>query len=148
MSAEAKAETGSLAEVEQALLTGSADFKLEDATEVARAIVGKILEAESESEVWADVGTIGARDVIDRPLTILGVRWNKSGYDEGLPVYAIMDCVDPDSGETLTVTCGAAKIMARLLQLQRLGLPFPKRVKVIESAKSAQGFTVLDLARA
>ncbi len=128
------------------------DVEVLDADVASAEIVARILSATSEDEVAAvaEKGTTRAEDVVGLPLVIQAVRFGKSGFENGPAVYALMECVEPQTGERLTVTCGSRNVMAALLKLKQLdALPtkVPWTIKVADKA-SAGGYYPMWLVKA
>lgn len=137
--------------VEAALTAGAELPELEpqDAAAAGMEIAARILRAESVDEVFEQGGATPALEVIDVPLIVNGLRWNRSDYEgEGAKVYALIDATRADSGEELTITCGSRNVMAQLYRLDQLGaLNTP--VKIVRAEReTARGFRPMWLARA
>ena len=144
-------ELETLPAVEAALKTGAElpEMEPQDATEAARAIVARILDAPDVDAVFDQGKATSAVDVLDVPLLILNIRWQRSEYEgEGSTVYALIDAERADNGDELTITCGSRNVMAQLYRLAQLGaLGTP--VKIVRSEKAtARGFKPMWLARA
>lgn len=65
---------------------------------VPERIAEQILEASTAEDVFdaAESGLEGAASVINMPLRLLSIAYNKSGYDGPLPVYTVVTSVDGD----------------------------------------------------
>lgn len=112
-------------------------------------IVMRTLAAKTVEEALADDEAVHAREVLNRPLMVLGCRFLRSDFatDEGLPAYAVMECVTPQ-GESLAVTCGAARVMAALVKIIMLD-GFPVAVRLVESERTtAKGYRVIKMVSA
>jgi hypothetical protein len=136
--------------IELAIL-GEGDYKVpvEDANQTAREIVYRILDAKDEAELFEQGGATSARDLLNVPLIIKGVRWQSSKYsEEGPTVYALVSAERLDLAEDVLITCGSRNVMAQLFQAGKLGL-FPLTVpkKIIENETSG-GFGALWLVNA
>ena len=135
--------------VERALLHGEAlpDI-IEDPEEVRRAIMLRILEGETADEILNQGGLTGWQEYLDVPVTVTGVRFNRSGFEPdegGLPLYAVADLVLP-TGEMVSVSCGGGNVMAQLLAFYKHGL-FPQDVKLVKGSETGAGFKPLWLVR-
>jgi|SRR5579859_4809182 len=86
----------------------------EDPEAAARAIVERILGAETIEEAYGVDEVTHCRDILGVPIVILSARWQRSGFEEGAGIYAIIDGVTKD-GQKLTVSCGARTVMAQLV---------------------------------
>ena len=110
-------------QVEAALRGDLSEIKvaIQDPREVQLDIIKRILESPDAEAVFQGQQARGGKEVLGRPFTLRGVRWLKSSFDEGLPVFAILDASFLDDGEQLAVTTGSTNIMAQAYQLHRLG---------------------------
>lgn len=130
-------------DLERVLFKGDT-LEAPDATEQASGIVRRIMDAKTAEDVLGESTVTHARDILDTPLQVLTVHWNKSTLAEGLPIYAVLDCVD-DDGAPVTVTCGGVRVMAQVARLAELGA-LPARVRILESERpTAAGFRPLRL---
>lgn len=118
--------------VETALVDGTELPLDETSDDVARAIVLSILAAPDVESVFATFEAEGVKEYLDRPLEIRSVKWNRSSFEEGPPVFAVLDTVVLDSGEAKTLTCGGRSIMAALFAFGKMGA-YPIAMKIIES---------------
>lgn len=115
-----------------------------DPEAMSRAIMERILAADSFESVFAPQHIAAWRDVLlDVPVVVTDVRFNRSTYEQGSPVYAICDVVDPN-GETRTVHCGGANVLAQLVTGLRYGwlVKEGRPVKLVKKETSA-GFDAL-----
>lgn len=94
---------------------------MDDPEDISRAITDRILQATTADEILAPQGLISARDLLDVPIALTGVRWQASTYEEGAPVYAILEAKVLQSGDRVSVSCGARSVLAQAFQLQRRG---------------------------
>lgn len=94
--------------------------------QVAIDIIARILNATDAAGVLEGGGATHARDYLDEPFTLTGVRFNKSSFDGAGPqFYAVLEGASAD-GERLTITCGARNVIAQAWKLSDLGaLPIP-----------------------
>lgn len=106
-------------------------------------IIAKILQATDAASVLGREDVTHARDFIDRPFTLTGVRFNKSDYDGAGPAfYALLEGADAD-GVKVLITCGAKNVIAQAWKLADLGA-LPIVVVLKQSAKpTAAGFHVM-----
>ncbi len=115
-----------------------------DPEAMSRAIMERILAAESFEDVFTQQSLTPWRSMLDVPVVVRGVHFNRSTIEgEGAPVYAVVDLVDPN-GEAQTVTCGGRNVLAQLVKgLQEGWLVDERRpVKLIEN-KTAAGYGAL-----
>lgn len=129
------------------LLLGDELPEAVDPEEAARDIMRRILEAPDLDSVFDQAGTISAEDVIGKPLRIRGFKAMKSAYEEGANVYFLIDAVDGDTGEVLTINCGARNVMAQLYRAGQLD-GFPLDAAIVKARKAtAAGYYPLWLER-
>ncbi len=134
-------------EIEQALVEGIALPQTDDPAFVSRAIVERILATKDVAEVFASFETTAAQDVLGVGLEVRGIRWQRSSFNEGPPIYAVLDAIRLDTGETTMITCSGRSVMAALFQLARLG-SLPIKLKIMQAPNpTADGFRPLRLAR-
>lgn len=105
-----------------------------DPAQVQLAIVERILSSQTVEEVFAESDVYHAQDLVDQPLIVNGVRFNRSDFDGVLAGYALMECADPDGGPDFLVSCGAVSVMAQLYRLGQLGA-FPMPLFIQRAAK-------------
>lgn len=120
-------------------------LKVEDDPEAARrAIMQRILDAETPEDVLRDDEVIHAREMIGEPFIAVNVRFLNSDFEDGPGVYAIIEAAS-DDGEALLISCGAMKVIGKLYRLATMGA-FPRRVKIIEAGKpTPAGYRPLNL---
>lgn len=130
-------------------ITEGIGFQVEDAGAVGDAIVAKILSSTDVESIFRLGGLEAGKQWIDRPMTVLGVSFNESHFEDGLGVYAVLDAVDPESGESVAIGTSGRQSMAQLWAAHKIGA-FPLDL-VIRQAKnpSKNGFRAqwLELAR-
>jgi len=125
-----------------------ADLKapeIQDPAAVEEEILRGILAAQTPEEALRGGKLTSARDVIGVPLTIRGVRYNRSSFETREAAYAVIDAVDRRTGEVLTIGCGARKVMAQLWVFDQRGW-LPAELIISESAnQTANGYRVMQL---
>lgn len=106
-------------------------------------IIARILNATTPDEILNRSGAIPAREYLNTPFTLTGIKFNDSTYDAiGPDFYAILEGVTPD-GEKLAITCGARSILAAAWKLNDVGA-LPIAVEIKQSAKpTSAGFYVM-----
>jgi hypothetical protein len=111
------------------------------------AIIMDVLSAETVEDVLADSSATPAEDVLDVPLKLNSVQYEKSDYAEGEPYYALLHVTRGDTGRDAVVSCGAQKVIAQALKLAQLSA-LPCEV-VIRKAKKAtrSGYFPLSLSK-
>ena len=80
-----------------------------------RAIIDRVLKAETVDEILAESTTSSAEDVIGIPHTIVSVDYNRSRYEDGAPAYAYVVAKTNDGDVSYTV--GATTAIAQLIKL-------------------------------
>lgn len=128
----------------EAALKGELDevtLKIEDPQVIQHQIIERILASADAEQVLAGRGkALHGREALDRPFTLHGVRWLKSRFKEGLPVFAVLEATMLDDGESVVITSSAGSVMAQAFALHRLG-SFPVDVKLTEAdQETAAGF--------
>lgn len=108
----------------QDIFAGSVAITSEgDSDEMILAMAQRILD--NQDDVDAILGgseVIHAKDILDTPLTIREVTFNKGDFADGAGVYAVVvahTLVNPD--DVVTITCGGTNVCAQLLALQKGG---------------------------
>lgn len=127
-------------------LLGDAEMVgIEDPQQIQQAITKAILDAPDLDSLLAPTTTTPAAEVTGRPLIIRGLRWMKSSFDEGPSVYVIIEAVARDTGELLTVSCGALGVMAKLYRATSQGWALPPVIIHKATKATANGYYPLDL---
>ena len=83
-------------------------------------IIAQVLSADSVDEVLGDTEVIGLQSMMDEPLTVYGLKFQRSDYEQGAPYYAVIDVYRGRSQWRGPVTTGAQTILAQLVRLQQL----------------------------
>lgn len=111
---------------------------VEDPEDIADRITARILAAGSVDEVLRQQTLDKARDWVDVPLEVRGIKFNSSDMEGGIGAYAVMDAVSVKEGTALQVACGARNVLAQLYKLQQLDA-FPVRVVLREAKNQTEG---------
>jgi hypothetical protein len=131
-------------EIEQAvaaIMDGQPLPAIGDPEIVSRAILERILAAETFEEAFRPQQLTGWREYLDQPVQVRDFRLNRSGYENGSPVYAVVDLTVLETGEAVTVTCGGRNVLMQLVRaLQKGWLDRPVR---LTAKKTAEGFEAL-----
>lgn len=124
---------------------------IEDAEAASRAIIDRVLSAETPEDVMeaANAQTTPAKDLIGVPLVLRGVRFMPSSIEgEGPSVFAVLDAVHADDGEAFTITTGARTVLAQVLKLDQLkAYPWGPVQFVEADTPTASGFYPMQLAK-
>jgi hypothetical protein len=132
-------------EAEQALLTGEDLPGETDPEQAAREIVMRLINAGTDEELNASLTAMGAQEVIGVPFVVHAVRWHRSAFEEGNPVFAVIDATLGVDGARVAVTCSSSNVMASLINLVRRDR-LPASVVIHKAEKdTARGFRPLRL---
>ena len=103
-----------LEQVEDVLLHGGeAEFIT---SEDQRAdIVRRILASETLEEAFKEVESVPMKQLDGTLITIHGVKWAKSGYQEGPGVYALLDVTQDGDKHHFVSSMGGSSVMTALL---------------------------------
>lgn len=132
--------TTELATAEQSVeqIMGGALPAIEDGEQAQRAIVERIMLAESIDDVWQDSTTTATRDLVGRPIRVYNARLMRSNIEGTRGVYMLLDVELLDTKERLVVNTGAPNIMAIIFRRMQLdGLPV--ECEVIEVGRAKPG---------
>lgn len=126
----------------------------EDQFEIMAQITAEILTAPDMASLMSEATTLHARDVIGVPMLMHGFEIREGTFESGpFPFYAAITCSRPDAERSRIVTCGAAKVLAKLKRMEELitdentGDEWPQVFWFTEK-QVANGNTVLDIVRA
>jgi hypothetical protein len=118
--------------------------EIQDSAAVEEAILLNILRARTPDEALKGGTLTKASDVLGVPLSIRDVHFNRSTFDSREGAYAVIDAVRRDTGEVLTIGCGARKVMIQVYKFKREEW-LPAELVFTENT-TANGFGVLSLA--
>lgn len=122
----------------QRFLAAADEVAASDPIEAQRQIVERIMQAGDIDALLGESTAVGARDLLDEPLHLLGFRVAKSDFEDGLQYFAVIDAVTIKNGEKIIVTCGATNVLAQLYTAQARGFfPFDARFAEPEKATAA-----------
>lgn len=145
------AETNELLTYEQFIqkLELTHSVQVSDPDAVAKSIVQKILDMDDVDQILSGNigGVVHAEDLLDTPVTVTDVRYNKSDHADGLGFYAICDATKSD-GTEIVFSIGSMNAMAQLFRLQSLDA-LPVTLKIVQSKKqTASGYYPMWLEKA
>ena len=123
-----------------AILDGEAPPMVADPEVVSRAILERIMRAESFDEAFRPQTLTAWKDLEGVPVVVSDFKLNPSGL-EGQSVYAVADVTRVDTGEMLTVTCGGRNVMMQLVKALEMGW-LDKPVAIV-SKQTSEGYSVL-----
>jgi hypothetical protein len=114
-----------------------------DPEESTRAILARILAADTAEQVLATRDVVHAKDILGEPLLIDTIKWQRSDYQQGSSCYVVMSGKRLQDESPVTVTCGGRNVMMQLLKLQHIGA-LPARMRITQAAKqTANGYLPL-----
>lgn len=135
-------DVAQLDELEKILL-GDAELPdvVDDPAEISREIMAQLLAAESDEELEAVGSATGWRELPGVPMELHGFRWRPSSFDEGAPVFFVVNATRLDTGERVVLTTGSGNILAQLCNMARRGtLVGAIRALEIADTQTKQGF--------
>jgi hypothetical protein len=91
-----------------------------DADAASDEIVGRTLQAASVEDVLDTGELTDAESVLGVNLEIWGVKFNESDFQEGSPVYAIIDAFREDTQQRDLIGCGGQRLVAQLVRFHQL----------------------------
>lgn len=97
-------------------------------------IIAQVLTANTLEEILTPAEALHAEAVMDEPLSVFAVKYQRSDYQEGSPFYAVLDVWRHNWEERTIVTVGAQSIIAQLVRLVQLGM-LPTRVRIVKATK-------------
>lgn len=129
-------------------MRGNLVVQVQDPAELARQMMEAIFDAEDVDAILGRNVAIHAQDIVDRPFTLTAVRYMKSRFNEGLPVFAVMDATFLDDGSFGSVTTSARNACAQAAMLWKLdALPCDVAFRRAENP-TADGYFPMWLERA
>jgi hypothetical protein len=121
-----------------AFLFESGEKAEDEMSDAYTSLIEQILNAETPDQILTPVEVSQPRDVVGMPLEIFEVRWQRSEYEVGSPMYASIEAKRIETGDPVVVNCGQKPVMAQLVRLKQLGaLPF--RAYFRETGRNAHG---------
>lgn len=89
--------------------------------DVMARIAAQVLAAETPDDLDTPWSQEGMREFFHVPLRVWSVRWADSEYEEGPPIFIIVEADRMDTGEPIVTTCGAEAVMAQLIKAHMAG---------------------------
>jgi hypothetical protein len=135
-------DVAQLDELERILL-GESELPevVDDPAEISREIMAQLLAAESDEELEAVGSAVGWRELVGVPMELHGFRWRPSSFEEGAPVFFVVNANRLDTGERVVLTTGSGNILAQLCNMARRGtLVGAIRALEIADTPTKQGF--------
>lgn len=107
-----------LEQVEHTLLHGG-DVDIVSSEDVQHDMIQRILSAESLDDAFGGFQATPANEMDGIKISVRGIAWMKSAFQEGPKVYALLDSVVVETGEAVTISMGGATLMASFVYAQR-----------------------------
>lgn len=128
------------AEVELAwqILEGTADVPEQDAETAAAAIRARIRESDDFDSVFGEQELESWQDHLGEVFTVHSFHLNKSTFDEGQRVYAVVVVSSPGSDEKHLLTTGGGNVLSQLVKALERDW-FPLDLFMVAKQTSTQG---------
>lgn len=121
-------------------ILGEETLEENDPEETARAIMARILTAGSADQVLNGHKVIHGLDILETPIRIHAVKWQRSTLGGASSCYAVISAERIDSGEYITVTTSGRNVMVQLIKMSMNGW-LPVVARITKSANpTANGF--------
>jgi hypothetical protein len=104
--------------------------------ETARRIAAEIRQGETFEDIFGERSLPSWGDNLDHPFQVLGFQLSPSGYDQGSAVYAIVEAVDLETGETLRMSTGGRNVLSQLMTALERGM-LPAELRMIAKRTGA-----------
>jgi hypothetical protein len=119
---------------------------VETSDDVATDMGERIMRAETVEQMLDDDNeTQGLRDIVGHVIEVHSATLRRSDNPDGLGAFAVIQATDDGTGDQLVLTCGAAKVLRKLVKAQHEGW-YPFKAQVTETpSKSNPTRTVLNL---
>jgi hypothetical protein len=103
-----------------------------DTTEVVERTLNRILNGGTAEAIFANPESVGLRDRSGSVIILNAVAGClPSKMKSGLSRYVVLDCTDPETGESFAATTGSLYAVAAALRAAAAGL-LPQRLRVVE----------------
>ncbi len=109
-----------------------------DTEAMSRAIAERALGAETPQEALRTATPDGWEGYVGLAVTVFGVSFAPSGYDEGCPVYVTADAVRAADGQPMTLTIGAWSVVYQCIAFVKAGW-WPRTV-ALESTRTKSNY--------
>lgn len=129
-------------------IRGNLVVPVQDPEEVSRRIAEEILESDNVDDILGSRILVHAETIVNRPFTLKGVTYNRSKFDKGLTVYAVMEVTFLDNGKDASVSTSARNVCVQAAMLWKIDA-LPVDVKVVRPDEpTANGYYPMSLERA
>lgn len=114
-------------------LRAQLDITLSDPADMAIVIAARQANANSAAELFSDNGNAGWENHVGTPFYVRRVYWLESSFEDGIGFYAIVEAVNADTGEQVTLTTGSTGVCIQLAKALQMGwLDEPVKLKVAD----------------
>lgn len=121
-------------------LNAKVGLDVQDGTAIGNALAERILSATTLDDIFKVSGLEAGKNWLDKPIVVNSVHWNESHFEEGFGFYAVLDAVDPETGETAVIGTSARQSCAQLYAVGRMDA-FPITVIIRQATRpSKAGF--------
>lgn len=110
-----------LDELERLLLSDERPEVVDDPEEISREIVLQLLGAQSDEELEQVGQATGWLELEGVPVRIGGFRWRPSAYEQGAPIFLVVQAERLDTAEPVILTTGGMNVIAQLANMARRG---------------------------
>lgn len=110
-------------------MRGNLVVPIQDPKEIQRQMMESIFDTANPDDILGTNTAVHAEQIIGRAFSLNGVKYLKSKYKDGLPVFAVMEVTFGDDGSTAAVTCSATRVCAQAAMLWKLDA-LPKTVMI------------------
>ena len=114
-----------LEQVEEVLLHGG-ELAVVDSDDVQTDMVAQILAADTIQDAFAEFKSVNAQTLRGVPLSVDGIAWRRSAFDQGPKVWALLKCTlladapgAGKQGDEIKVSMGGRTTMASFVWAQR-----------------------------
>lgn len=117
---------------------------VDDPAQIQKEIMAQLLAAESDEELEQMGTAIGWRELLGVPIELHGFRWRPSAFEDGAPVFFVVQGTRLDTGEKVVLTTGSGNVLAQLTNMARRGT-LTGAVRMLEASDkpTKQGFIPL-----
>ena len=131
-------ERANLDEMVELLFAGE-PIEVLSSEEIQLDMVRRIMQAETLEEAMADFTATPLERYEGVPLKVLGVRWAKSAYEAGSPIYAFITVQVSGDDKLDVVSCGGATVITRLRWVElHDAFPFSARFVRVQSQQNPE----------
>ncbi len=128
---------------EKALYMGDA-ANGSDANSDAKAIVARIMNAETPEDIFGGPGNLlASADLVGKPFTLQDVEYRESDMGDGPGVYSLLHVIPWGTSNVVLATCGARNVMAAAFRGKQLGYLPRGPMTLVEGKQTKQGYTPL-----